>query len=205
MNKEHQKISGTVRNFLISYMFLLYFNKEGLQYCYNANYHTLNQYYTQPTALTRTAVYEIVHLYSFDNLMSNMSFFFFFLSFNRWHDAGTYDKKTKTGGPNGSIRIEEEYSHGSNAGLKIAVDLLEPVKAKHPKITYADLYQLAGVVAVEVRGGPTIDFVPERKFMTTYMGQCNVGVSHLREVFYWMTLLDKDIIALSGGHTLIKY
>ncbi|KAH0452552.1 hypothetical protein IEQ34_019851 [Dendrobium chrysotoxum] len=80
-----------------------------------------------------------------------------------WHDAGTYDKATKTGGPNGSIRFEEEYSHGSNAGLKIAIDLLEPIKAKHPKITYADLYQLAGVVAVEVTGGPTIDFVPGRR------------------------------------------
>ena len=32
--------------------------------------------------------------------------------------------KTKTGGANGSIRYEEEYTHGSNAGLKIAIDLL---------------------------------------------------------------------------------
>lgn len=40
----------------------------------------------------------------------------------RWHDAGTYDVNTKTGGPNGSIRMQEEYSHGSNNGLKIAID-----------------------------------------------------------------------------------
>lgn len=40
----------------------------------------------------------------------------------RWHDAGTYDAKSKTGGPNGSIRNEEEYSHGSNSGLKKAID-----------------------------------------------------------------------------------
>jgi len=32
--------------------------------------------------------------------------------------------KTKTGGANGSIRFEEEYTHGHNAGLKIAIDLL---------------------------------------------------------------------------------
>jgi len=31
---------------------------------------------------------------------------------------------TKTGGANGSIRYEEEYTHGSNAGLKIAIDIL---------------------------------------------------------------------------------
>ncbi|PIA57378.1 hypothetical protein AQUCO_00600248v1 [Aquilegia coerulea] len=80
-----------------------------------------------------------------------------------WHDAGTYDVNTKTGGANGSIRNDEELKHSANSGLKIAIDLLEPVKKRHPKITYADLYQLAGVVAVEVTGGPTIEFVPGRK------------------------------------------
>ncbi|XP_030474270.1 L-ascorbate peroxidase 3-like [Syzygium oleosum] len=69
----------------------------------------------------------------------------------------------KTAGPNGSIRNKEEYSHGANAGLKIALDFCEEVKSKCPKITYADLYQLAGVVAVEVTGGPTVDFVPGSK------------------------------------------
>ncbi|MQL70687.1 hypothetical protein Taro_003004 [Colocasia esculenta] len=124
-----------------------------------------------------------------------------------WHDAGTYDKKTKTGGPNGSIRNEEEYKHSANAGLKIAIDLCEPVKQKHPKITYADLYQLAGVVAVEVTGGPTIDFVPGRKdsLISPEEGRlpdAKQGASHLRKVFYRMGLSDKDIVALSGGHTL---
>ncbi|CAL9094960.1 unnamed protein product [Musa textilis] len=124
-----------------------------------------------------------------------------------WHDAGTYDAKTKTGGPNGSIRFEEEYSHGSNAGLKIAIDLLEPVKAKHPKITYADLYQLAGVVAVEITGGPTVPFAPGRKDSSVCpeegrLPDANQGVSHLRSIFCRMGLSDKDIVALSGGHTL---
>lgn len=126
-----------------------------------------------------------------------------------WHDAGTYDKATKTGGPNGSIRFEEEYTHGSNAGLKIAIDLLEPIKAKHPKITYADLYQLAGVVAVEVTGGPTIDFVPGRRDSSACpregrLPDAKKGSQHLRDVFYRMGLTDKDIVALSGGHTLGK-
>lgn len=124
-----------------------------------------------------------------------------------WHDAGTYDAKSKTGGPNGSIRNEKELNHSSNNGLKIAIDLCEPVKARHPKITYADLYQLAGVVAVEVTGGPTIDFVPGRKdFMDSpeegRLPDAKQGPSHLREVFYRMGLSDKDIVALSGGHTL---
>ncbi|GJN38462.1 hypothetical protein PR202_gb27502 [Eleusine coracana subsp. coracana] len=124
-----------------------------------------------------------------------------------WHDAGTYDKKTKTGGPNGSIRFPEEYSHDSNKGIKIAIDLLEPIKQKHPNITYADLYQLAGVVAVEVTGGPTIDFVPGRRDSSVCpeagrLPDAKQGASHLRDVFYRMGLSDKDTVALSGGHTL---
>ncbi|KAG6600105.1 L-ascorbate peroxidase 3, partial [Cucurbita argyrosperma subsp. sororia] len=67
-----------------------------------------------------------------------------------WHDAGTYDVSTKTGGPNGSIRNQEEYSHGSNNGLKKAIDFCEEVKSKHPKITYADLYQNRRLYCMDV-------------------------------------------------------
>lgn len=124
-----------------------------------------------------------------------------------WHDAGTYDAQTKTGGPNGSIRNEEEYTHGANSGLKIALELCEGVKAKHPKITYADLYQLAGVVAVEVTGGPDISFQPGRKDSNVCpregrLPDAKKDFQHLRDVFYRMGLSDKDIVALSGGHTL---
>ncbi|KAL3720561.1 hypothetical protein ACJRO7_005385 [Eucalyptus globulus] len=126
-----------------------------------------------------------------------------------WHDAGTYDATTKTGGPNGSIRNEPELRHGSNGGLEIAVDLCEGVKASCPKISYADLYQLAGVVAVEITGGPSVRFVPGRKDSVESPGEGRLpdavkgeNASHLRDVFYRMGLSDKDIVALSGGHTL---
>lgn len=124
-----------------------------------------------------------------------------------WHDAGTYDAKSKTGGANASIRNEEEFSHGCNNGLKKAIDWCEEVKLKNPKITYADLYQLAGVVAVEVTGGPTIEFVPGRKDskVSTKEGRlpdATKGSPHLRDIFYRMGLTDKDIVALSGAHTL---
>ncbi|KAI3717391.1 hypothetical protein L1987_68978 [Smallanthus sonchifolius] len=124
-----------------------------------------------------------------------------------WHDAGTYDVNTKTGGPNGSIRNEEEFSHGSNNGLKIAIDFCEEIKSKHSRITYADLYQLAGVVAVEVTGGPTVEFVPGRKDSRISpkegrLPNATKGAPHLRDIFYRMGLSDKDIVSLSGGHTL---
>lgn len=40
----------------------------------------------------------------------------------RWHDAGTYDAKTKTGGADGSIRNQKELNHKANDGIKVAVD-----------------------------------------------------------------------------------
>ncbi|KAL1820594.1 hypothetical protein ACET3Z_015463 [Daucus carota] len=126
-----------------------------------------------------------------------------------WHDAGTYDAKTRTGGPNGSIRTEQEIKHAANTGLHIAIQLCEEIKAKNPRITYADLYQLAGIVAVEVTGGPSINFVPGRKDSLNSpeegrLPDAKRGSSHLRDIFYRMGLSDKDIVALSGGHTLGK-
>ncbi|KAF8101116.1 hypothetical protein N665_0210s0051 [Sinapis alba] len=123
-----------------------------------------------------------------------------------WHDAGTYDAKKKSGGPNGSIRFKDELNRPHNKGLEKAVAFCEEVKAKHPRVSYADLYQLAGVVAVEVTGGPAIQFTPGRKDAESPdegdLPDPNQGASHLRTLFSRMGLSDRDIVALSGGHTL---
>jgi catalase (peroxidase I) len=50
-------------------------------------------------------------------------------------------------------RFAPESEHGANAGLAIARKLLEPVKAAYPWISYADLWTLAGAVAIEAMGG----------------------------------------------------
>ncbi|XP_078431714.1 putative L-ascorbate peroxidase 4, peroxisomal [Wolffia australiana] len=120
--------------------------------------------------------------------------------------SGTYDVTTKTCGPNGSIR-HEEYLHDANAGLKIALELCKTTKVKHPKITYADLYQLAGVATVDITRGPTIDFALGRKDSSVCpregcLPNAKKGVLNLRDIFYWIGLSDKDIVALSSGHTL---
>ncbi|CAF2067594.1 unnamed protein product [Brassica oleracea] len=123
-----------------------------------------------------------------------------------WHDAGTYDATKKSGGPNGSIRFKDELNRPHNKGLEKAVAFCEEVKAKHPRVSYADLYQLAGVVAVEVTGGPAIHFTPGRKDAESAdegdLPDPNQGASHLRTLFSRMGLTDNDIVALSGGHTL---
>ncbi|KAM1309693.1 hypothetical protein ACFX13_006512 [Malus domestica] len=125
-----------------------------------------------------------------------------------WHSAGTYDTKTKTGGPFGTMRCPAEQSHGANNGLDIAVRLLEPIKQQFPILSYADFYQLAGVVAVEITGGPDVPFHPGRKDAPEpppegRLPDATKGCDHLRDVFgKTMGLSDKDIVALSGGHTL---
>jgi L-ascorbate peroxidase len=80
-----------------------------------------------------------------------------------WHSAGTFAAATKTGGPFGTMKYPSERAHGANAGLDIAFSLLEPIKEQFPILSYADFYQLAGVVAVEVTGGPDVPFHPGRE------------------------------------------
>ncbi|KAH0913497.1 hypothetical protein HID58_036818 [Brassica napus] len=102
-----------------------------------------------------------------------------------WHSAGTFDCASRTGGPFGTMRFDAEQGHGANSGIHIALRLLEPIREQFSTISFADFHQLAGVVAVEVTGGPEIPFHPGREVFTKQMG-----------------LSDKDIVALSGAHTL---
>jgi hypothetical protein len=63
-------------------------------------------------------------------------------SHRSWHSAGTFDVATKTGGPFGTMKCPAELAHGANAGLDIAVRLLEPIKEQFPTLSYADFYQV---------------------------------------------------------------
>jgi catalase (peroxidase I) len=55
-----------------------------------------------------------------------------FFSSRRWHSAGTFDVSTKTGAPFGTMKNPAELAHGANAGLDIAVRMLEPIKEEFP-------------------------------------------------------------------------
>ena len=68
-----------------------------------------------------------------------------------WHSSGTYDAETGTGGSNGAgMRYEAEGGDEANAGLQHARAFLEPVKAKHGWISYADLVRRALVQFIVV-------------------------------------------------------
>jgi catalase (peroxidase I) len=60
--------------------------------------------------------------------------------------------------PRGPQRCLAICLAGANAGLKWALEQMEVIKAHVPEIGYADLFQLASVVAVEFTGGPVIPF-----------------------------------------------
>jgi L-ascorbate peroxidase len=150
-----------------------------------------------------------------------------------WHDSGTFDVNIKeewpkAGGAIASIRFEPEIKHGANAGLAGAVKLLEPVKEAFPKVSYADIFQMASACAIETAGGPSLgvkygrvdaespeqcspegnlpdaEAGPEGKFggtSGTVSTEDTGAEGHLRKVFYRMGLGDEEIVALSGAHT----
>lgn len=133
-----------------------------------------------------------------------------------WHCSGTYDASTGVGGSQGARqRFDPEASFGNNAGLNIARDALEPVKAKFPELSYADLYTYSGVVAVEEAGGPKIPFRTGREDadsgetspQTDVLPNADMGsrvhtTQHVRDVFYRMGFNDQEIVALLGAHAM---
>ena len=133
-----------------------------------------------------------------------------------WHSCGTYDARDGSGGSNGArMRHDPEASYGNNAGLNLARDALEPVKAAFPQLSYADLYTYAGVVAIEEAGGPTIPFClgrtdmedgrtsdPNDRLPNADMGYIPRTIKHIRTIFYRMGFSDQEIVALMGAHAL---
>jgi cytochrome c peroxidase len=134
-----------------------------------------------------------------------------------WHSSGTYSKITKDGGSGGgTIRFKEELAHGGNAGLDKMVAKLEPIKKRFPDVSYADLYTLAGKVAIEAAGGPEIAWragrvdelspeavTPDGRLPDADKGSPAKNAVHLRTgVFYRMGFNDREIVCLSGAHAL---
>jgi len=129
-----------------------------------------------------------------------------------WHAAGTYCKVSKTGGSNGAtMRFEPESKHGANAGLHVAREKLEKIKKKYPGLSYADLWTLAGVVAVEEMGGPKVPWRSGRSDAgdnktcppNGRLPDAEKKQDHIRQIFYRMGFDDREIVALiGGGHAL---
>lgn len=101
----------------------------------------------------------------------------------------------------------------ANAGLHVARNLLEPLKRKHG-CSYADLYTLSGVVAVEKMGGPVIPWragredsssptqVPDGRLPDADKGNSSATRQHIRDIFHRMGFNDREIVALCGAHAV---
>lgn len=93
-----------------------------------------------------------------------------------WHCCGTYDKTLGNGGSNGcTMRFESELNDPENKGLGKAFALLDEVHAQFPWLSRADLHVLAGTVAIEVAGGPGIEFATGRKDFTSDQAVATFG------------------------------
>jgi len=133
-----------------------------------------------------------------------------------WHASGTYDVNTKTGGSNGAtMRFSPESAWGANNGLSGARDALAKIKQQHPGITYADLWTLAGSVAIEYMGGPKISWragrsdavdgkssPPDGTLPAADKGCPAHTVQHIRDIFYRQGFNDQEIVALVGAHSM---
>eukprot|EP00913_Durusdinium_trenchii_P026796 g25136.t1 len=137
-----------------------------------------------------------------------------------WHDAGVFsDGKLKGGCPNAAMRFTDagEGTFGANAGLPdVALGLLKPITEKYVPsvIGHADLWTLAANVAIKEMGGPDIktrfgrkDAESSSDSVESQVGRLPDGdkeIDHLREIFHPKGFDDKDIVALSGAHTVGK-
>ncbi|KAI8997511.1 heme peroxidase [Pilobolus umbonatus] len=129
-----------------------------------------------------------------------------------WHASGTYDKNHKNGGSDGAtMRHKTESQDPANAGLQVARDLLEPIKAKHEWISYADLWTLAGCVAIEHMGGPHIEWTGGRRDKNNEtecppvgrLPDAALGKDHVLDVFVSrMGFTVRETVALIGAHTV---
>ena len=75
------------------------------------------------------------------------------------------------------MRFDAEKNDPENTGLGKARLRLEPIKAKYPWLSYADLYTLAGYVAIEAMGGPYIPFACGRQDFTVQEATKKYGES----------------------------
>lgn len=133
-----------------------------------------------------------------------------------FHQAGTFNQHAGDGGADGAcIRLSPEREVNQNALLQPIIQLLDEVKEKFPCITRADLWTLAGALAVEASGGPKIPWRPGRTDQPDG-SRCPLSkdevekrlpsgfetVAGLGNLASNWGLSKEEFVALMGGHTL---
>jgi L-ascorbate peroxidase len=125
-----------------------------------------------------------------------------------FHDAATYDQRTHSGGAHGSVHLLEELRRADNTGWgQPCIELLAEARARYPSVSWADLVAVGGAAAVKKCGGPVIQIglgrtdasvpAPTNRLPGGYE-----GAGLLRAIFARMGLGARELVALSGAHTL---
>ena len=135
----------------------------------------------------------------------------------RLSHAGVFSTGALKGGsPHAAMRFTDggEGQFEANAGLDVAIGLLKPISDKYVpgQILNADLWALASNVATKEMGGPHIkarfgrvDAASSKESIEGQEGRLpdgDKGVAHLREIFAPKGFSDREIVALSGAHTV---
>lgn len=139
-----------------------------------------------------------------------------------FHSANTFDPNAipnQQGGTEGAtMRFRPESRDGQNGGLSVAIRRIDQFINTHEwanTFSIADLWTKASAVAISVCGGPTIDVEsgrvdfpnndPNRPLGVPPTGRLaspSMTLEELRANFERMGFNDKEMVVLSGGHTL---
>jgi L-ascorbate peroxidase len=125
-----------------------------------------------------------------------------------FHDAGTYDEKNGTGGMHGAIRLQDVVRRAENTGWgQECLELLGMARERFPDVGWADLIAIAATAAVQKCGGPVIEVgigrtdamepSPVHKLPGGYE-----DARLIKHIFARMGLSPRDLVVLSGAHTL---
>jgi len=125
-----------------------------------------------------------------------------------FHDAGTFDASNNTGGMHGAIRLTDVVRRSENTGWgQECLALLEMARERFPEVGWADLIAIGAAAAVQKTGGPVIELGFGRTDATEPSPVHKLPGGYedarlIRRIFARMGLDVRELVALSGAHTL---